>query len=490
MSFGLGISLASVASRAAAILTPFDYYVDPVNGSALNSGRTPGAAKAAWGDVPVEAGMRIGFVRGETLYSNMLRESLLLTANVHIGAYGAGYRPIVARSVRHTSGWANSSGTVYAKDIGYAAQNVFVLSGGDTVTKLIVNTSTPTTPGAGGFGVSGTSVYIDVGADPAGMLIEIPASGTDDNIQFNTGSDYSVVEGIASWFGPNNGFEATGGSVGVEVSMCDLSYNSNDGFGAHGTASIARIEDCVVRRNGGARTLSGGRGDGISFHDYTTGFIRRCDIRDNEKSGISNQSSASVDTDRCFLRNNAQELFILSITNQVGGTHNFTSNVIYVPGADDLAGYALQVGNVGIATPENRPTVNVFNNTFYGSAIISSRSAIRSLTGNVTSRNNIITGFSRGHDYRSSDTTATLDNDHDCLYNCTTPYFNNGTAGVTAGAHDVAANPLFVSAGTDFRLQSGSPCVTAGVAVEGVTADKDGKPFASPPSIGAYQFAA
>ncbi len=51
----------------------------------------------------------------------------------------------------------------------------------------------------------------------------------------------------------------------------------------------------------------------------------------------------------------------------------------------------------------------------------------------------------------------------------------------------VVADPLFVSPGRDFRLQSGSPAVKAGVSV-GLLEDYADVPVSGKPDIGACEF--
>ena len=60
-----------------------------------------------------------------------------------------------------------------------------------------------------------------------------------------------------------------------------------------------------------------------------------------------------------------------------------------------------------------------------------------------------------------------------------------GFAGVNG---NINANPQFVSANTDFHLQSGSPARRAGTVAGAPALDLDCQPRGSPPSIGAYEF--
>lgn len=62
---------------------------------------------------------------------------------------------------------------------------------------------------------------------------------------------------------------------------------------------------------------------------------------------------------------------------------------------------------------------------------------------------------------------------------------------VSAATGNVRSDPLFTNAATgDFTLQSGSPCIGAGVSIPGLTTDYAGNPVANPPSIGAFEYVA
>lgn len=68
------------------------------------------------------------------------------------------------------------------------------------------------------------------------------------------------------------------------------------------------------------------------------------------------------------------------------------------------------------------------------------------------------------------------------------PYSDSGS-GNTQSNNLFGPNPLFVNQGaSNFHLQSGSPARGAGVAIAGITTDKDGVTRGNPPDIGAYQY--
>lgn len=461
----------------------YDIYVNPTTGNDANPGTIdqPKATIAA----AIASYRRIGLVR-----NGVWREQINLTdhEHVHIGAYGLGDAPRLYGSVAQTSGWVNVSGDVWEKNIGFTAANAFVTSG-STVTKLILGTYGALTDGQ--FATSGNLLQVRIGAgvDPNTITIEVPQPGT---IVTATGiysrTDANVVRDVACWFWEWNGGEVASGT-GFQGLFLDLSYNSNDGFGAHDAFGPARdvlIGESVIRRNGRQRGVAGEAGDGISYHDETTGIIRGCTITDNEKQAIGNAPSTDVVIEFNTMRNNRLEFIVVGSGTAAQGRQRLHYNVIVWPGTNTTTG---GFGAVHISASTPRPQVEVYNNVIYAESTSSGLSGLRVAGGDVVARNNVIMGFNRGIDYRSTDTNASLSNNYNCMFGNTTNYFNNGTPGVVPGADDVLANPLFVNAGAgDFALQSGSPCRGAGVDV-GLTTDKAGNPVTSPPDIGAYQYA-
>ena len=69
-------------------------------------------------------------------------------------------------------------------------------------------------------------------------------------------------------------------------------------------------------------------------------------------------------------------------------------------------------------------------------------------------------------------------------YNC---YFNSENLG---GANSITTDPQFANPGSDFTLQSGSPCIATGDPAVTVATDHAGNSYSSPPSMGAFEFIA
>jgi hypothetical protein len=187
---------------------------------------------------------------------------------------------------------------------------------------------------------------------------------------------------------------------------------------------------------------------------------------------------------------------------QRGGNGNINYNLIYHPLVN------------GIASDEDisgSPS-SISNNTIvHNPAWASGHGMVIQLLGDgVSWRNNIVyvsytgintnvqayciekTTYTTIHlDYnlafKTGDSTADLYKMNSTNYNTLADWKTAlaGTAYSGAAAHDVVADPLFVSAATgDFHLQPGSPARGAGVSV-GLTTDYYGVAVTNPPSMGA-----
>lgn len=113
---------------------------------------------------------------------------------------------------------------------------------------------------------------------------------------------------------------------------------------------------------------------------------------------------------------------------------------------------------------------------------------------NFYAQNNIIEGsIGPAIETWSGASGATLSyvyiQDNDFYANATNAFVNNLPAANATNQGNITGNPLFVSAGSNFQLQSGSPCIDAGVNT-GLTADYAGDPapVGSGYDIGAYEY--
>jgi hypothetical protein len=106
-------------------------------------------------------------------------------------------------------------------------------------------------------------------------------------------------------------------------------------------------------------------------------------------------------------------------------------------------------------------------------------------SSNIYVRNNIVVDFDYAPVYSR---TSSLSN----LYMQNNIFYNNGNSdspkysgSYTNSNNQIGVNPLITS---DFHLNAGSPAINAGIAISGLTSDRDGKSIIGNPDIGAYEY--
>ncbi len=114
----------------------------------------------------------------------------------------------------------------------------------------------------------------------------------------------------------------------------------------------------------------------------------------------------------------------------------------------------------GIFVFQTTGTANLYNNTVDNTVLAGIESEA---AGSIVSRNNILTNNEFGI---RSNTPGNVSSDYDDAYGNRTSNY----VGVTAGAHNISANPLFVQTtdptlSTYYRLNGGSPCIDRGINV-------------------------
>lgn len=142
--------------------------------------------------------------------------------------------------------------------------------------------------------------------------------------------------------------------------------------------------------------------------------------------------------------------------------------------------------------------IQIWNNTFYdGGLSYSSLAAVmfKDFTGtisNVSIRNNIIQGFNNSPIYFQDVAPDIVSIENNVFYgngNSNVPRFYLITPTNKTEQNNIVSNPLFVSLGSNFNIQTGSPAKNAGLDV-GITSDILGNSIQGVPDIGAYEFQA
>jgi uncharacterized repeat protein (TIGR02059 family) len=177
-----------------------------------------------------------------------------------------------------------------------------------------------------------------------------------------------------------------------------------------------------------------------------------------------------------------------NVFNNIGTTN--ANNSYYDAWGIEMNGYFASTIN----------NLNIWNNTIIGHVGGSAVGGIgfvgEGTYTNVSIKNNIIMNFTgqapvynQGGGGLAMSSYIVNNND----------FYNNGNSnlvrdnGITPTNYNFTSGnittiPGFVSAGTDFHLQVGSPAIGKGLKTTGITTDYDGNTIKDPPSIGAYEY--
>jgi hypothetical protein len=421
-----------------------------------------------------------------------------MAQGTYLGSYGTGNLPVLLGSTLIATTWTNVSGNVWSTPL--AAQPSCVYRGSayilDSMVKLVENTATPTVPPSGGWGWSAGTLYVNAPIDPNTQIYEQMIITADSAIYVT--SNGCTVENVCSMGSTRNGILfALGLTSGTAIGV-DVSCPTQDGIdGDAGTAPPKNIlvDLCRVWNPGtGPRDGSGSSGDCVSFHGNTSvddSFsvtIRRCDLRGGWKSGIGNQNAGITNAYRNYLENNWDNLAIYGSPAGTSTTwqHNFSYNICKTSNAENRG---FQFG--GAASLNSNGGVKLWNNVLWGGNRASRAGIFVTDSNKITYdvQNNIVSNWSRGMDDSFNTVNFAALNNNDFFGN-TTNYYDNSTGNLNAkvGAQSITTDPLFVSAGSNFQLQSGSPCINTGANL-GLTADYLGNPvpFGAAPDMGAYE---
>jgi len=459
-----------------------DRYIDPTSGSDSNDGLSATAAKATFAAVTQSANMVIGIRRGAVLRVATLA---LSSAGVKVGAYGPSTDPLplILLSTAVTGSWANVSGNIWSIAQASAPLIVALLATPITYaregyTRLWRNTSTPTTPSAGQFGHSSGTLYICSVADPNTLSVEIPNTGG--GIGISLGAADQIAVDLAAWFGVSDGAYFGSAATNGVIRGCDLSGHASDGCGSSVAKGVLFERNFVADVGNGARDGTGADGDGISLHgdgatNYSSGTIRYNTFRRCRKTGLGNQTSATVEAygnwiEDCYW---GIAMFTTTYTGGVAQVQNYYNNII----VSRPSAYTSATAIIISSAPGYLFTVKINNNTLFCGTKTTGIHGIRlTETANLTAEvnNNIVQSFDRGLDVRGSATVSIDGND---MYSCNTAYFDNSTGFLTGitGAAAITSNPQFrsTSAPYDFSFPTGSPASSGG-AVVNIATDYNG----------------
>jgi hypothetical protein len=258
-------------------------------------------------------------------------------------------------------------------------------------------------------------------------------------------SGFTLTNG-AMWYYPDtNYFWAVGGGVwcaGAAAVVTNCVLTGNSAYWAGGAANGGSFYDCLVTNNYGGGE-AGGTGGVVG------GFLSNCVVANNSGGGLANCTAT-----RCLIIGNSGLYG--------GGTSGGSlDNCLVV--SNTAGGFGGDGGGAYLTTMTNCTVVG--NSAIYAGGLFQSTAV------------NCIIYYNTASDSSSNQIVSTL------LNCCVAPSINSST---------FSAPPLFVDfAGGNFRLQSNSPCINAGLnAYVSSPVDLDGRPriVNGTVDIGAYEF--
>lgn len=357
---------------------------------------------------------------------------------------------------------------------------------------------------------AGAKPIIDGGTATGGFITLGKDYLTLQNIEFRhgTGSNVGlyahhilmedcVVHGGADYNIACDGLAATVNNITIRRCTVDGAIGESGIFfgrtAGAGGAQYGLIEDCSIHDNGNTATQDHGIYFGYAAHV----IARRNLVYDNYAHGIQAQDGIQdcvIDSNTVYGHGN-QGIFLGGLTHWVNdGTSKVINNLIYNNTEE------------GIYIGANVDGVLISHNTVVENGDYQIYMMDAGPTGNIISNNILLADFAVLGDSRevvaiATDTERTANTwaNNNYAYLGHTEKLRRGNPfglftladwkalGVGFDANSISADPVFVTDYTDLHIDDGSPCIGAGVAVAGITIDRDGVAYVPPSSIGCYE---
>ena len=456
------------------IVTRFDYYVDSVAGNDFNDGKTPltplATIAAAVTKVGSTAGLSVGLKRGSTFRNDRLNFGGVGTS---VRAYGTGANPRILGSTAISGSWSNVSGNIYSTPLAYTPVNVYWQDASSgAITKLYPGTAGSLT--ANQWAVSGGNLQVNIGKNPTGEIIEVPANISrllDTSNGISAGAANQTYRNLTVMFWPGSG-GACVGFTGWTVADCTISWNGNDGLDTHSGATGYLFARTRFQGNGTTRgDVLGGMGDGVSAHTLAGGVVEYCSFIDNERTGVGNQADTTNITRYCYFEGQYIDWRVYNTAEgNPPGDHKVYYSIFRRTKTDEVP--IVLDGNTDIAI-----TASIHNNTFVNVAASAPR-AVACAMGTVDFKNNVIDpGFQQGigsYNEASGFGYATTHSDYNQFGG--TYMYQPGYPPDVTGANDNLADPQVINAsGANYGIKGASPAYASGTPL-GYTQDFYGNP--------------
>lgn len=297
--------------------------------------------------------------------------------------------------------------------------------------------------------------------------------------------------------------DSTKFSRNIIVNGTETAYNTRQGMVVYGGIKTATFRNFWSHHNGATGLQIENKSSNILIEDF---ICENNSLGGGYETGLWIDDSDGVTVRRGIMRYN-QCGFRVSNSNNVLAYNLLIYSNNYTKIAGDVtnnsSGICFNSNPIGTTDNLYSTHIRLYNSVIYNNSNIYSQRGSVDLEGSGTYilNNNIIANDQSKRDiYRIG--THTLISDYNLLYNFrainiysnTKPGIYTASTSLNAytttymqDTHSINANPLFVNAANrDFRLQSTSPAINAGVKV-GLTTDYLNKPIIGLPDIGAYK---
>jgi parallel beta-helix repeat protein len=297
----------------------------------------------------------------------------------------------------------------------------------------------------------------------------VPSSAAIIDFSPNVPNQYIIFDGINV-----DGTNVTGGNSAItpggtrirfqnlEVKNTGNGLTSGSGFSVYG--SFNEFINLDVHDNGKANDFLYNLAAGYGFYiGGSDNLVERSRIHHNGGYGIHIYHTSGSGADRNIIRYN--QIFDNSTAAQ-----QETSDILLSSGDGNKA----------------------YGNLLYRTTFKAATRGISAVGSNPAVYNNTIYNYGYGGISTSGSTNAVVRNNI---------IYGNGTSGQTANTefsnspgliadHNLVLDPKFTAAGSDFRLQSGSPAIDTGVTIDGISFDITGtnRPQGAAYDLGAFEY--
>lgn len=416
------------------------------------------------------AGDTVLFRRGHTWreLTSLIPKSGTSASPIIYSAYGTGNKPRILGSKQEnsTSDWTNIGTNLWRNtDSNFNNSNGgvgnLIFNGEAIIGWKVYSSSDLTAQGRFYYDLTNQHLTLYSTSNPASYYTNIECALGKDAVRLWNSQDNVIIENL------------------------DFRYWGAHGISAGGGNSNITIRDCHFRYIGGGDFDGGSYGNAVQFWaSYNNILVERNTFYQIYDAAITPQysGSAAVTATNFVARLNiiekaywSFEWFCSTSTASTVNNVYFENNTCYDAGnswsnvqrpQDQNEGRHLQLWSY-----DPDVTLSNFNirNNIFDKAVVSAIRVGQSLAPRVNFDYNLYNVNVLAYDWNTYTTLA----DWQAAYN--------------KDAHSLSVDPLFVSVGSDYHLQSTSPAIRAGTNV-GYTYDFDRNVFASPPSIGVYEF--